>query len=401
MRGVSNVALSGLVAAAMALGGSLAGATQAAAQDIPAINLVVSDLSQPGSAGARAWEAYAEAVGAASGGRITFEFFLASALLPPAEQGEGIGAGTATMGTVLTPYTPALFPVANWMVGFGLLPTGGVPYSNAYGSAGNNEAHLQTPELMDEFAAVGLQVIGTWYNQSFDMLCTKPVNDLAEARGTRIRTGGQLWSLETQALDMIPVPLVPTEIYEGFSRGIVDCLSLHPNGYLDMGVLGIAGSKYYVPLEMAGWNTQFVTVNKAVWDAMPAAAHLILRENLPLFFQKQFEGQIAKHLEFAQAVKDQGIEVLNPEPDLVDALQAFHDKYLADMITTAPPALKDPAAVVERAKASIEKWRRIADESGLTPAPENFAEREAYWTNAPDVGPFMQKFSEALAAADQ
>jgi TRAP-type mannitol/chloroaromatic compound transport system substrate-binding protein len=303
---------------------------------------------------------------------------------------------------MLTPYTPALFPVTNWMAGLGTLPQGGVPFATAYGGVGQMEYQLSTPEMTAEFAGIGLVMIGSQFNQAFDMLCTKPVKTLADAAGKRIRTGGQLWSLEAQALGMQPVPLVPTELYEGFSRGIVDCLSLHVNGYYDLGLLGVPGKKYYTPVELSGWNASFTVINKDKWDSLPASAKRILRENYPLLLETLWEGVVNRHAQFSKEIADKtyDVEVLLPDASLVDAIAAFHASYLTGMLTSAPASVKDPAAVIERAKQSLAKWRQIALDSGISPVPTETAARMASYANPPDLAPFLEKFRAELSAGE-
>lgn len=368
------------------------------AQDFPEMRLVVNDLGAAGSTTGRALEAYAAAITEATGGKVTFEFHMASGLLAPAEAAEGIGAGVADMGSMLTPYTPALFPVGNWMVGLGTLPKGGVPFATAYGGVAQVEYQLSTPELVDEFASIGLVILGSAFNQAFDMLCTKPVRTLDDAKGKRIRTGGQLWSLEVQALGMQPVPLVPTELYEGFSRGIVDCLDLHVNGYFDFGLLGVPGKKYWTPVELAGWNASYYVMNKARWDSMPPELQTIFREKFPVYLETLFEAVSARHAEFAEHLRtNDDIEALAPDASLTDAIAAFQAGYVADMVKTAPPTVANPQAVIDRARASLDKWRAIALESGLAPVPADIAERLAGYANAPDLKPFLDKFAAEMA----
>lgn len=377
-------------------------AMPALAQDFPEMRLTINDLAPSGSTTDKALQAYTAAITEATGGKVTFEYYMSSGLLAPAEAAEGIGAGVADMGSMLTPYTPALFPVGNWMVGLGTLPKGGVPFATAYGGVAQVEYQLNTPELVDEFASIGLVIIGSAFNQAFDMLCTKPVRTLDDARGKRIRTGGQLWSLEVQSLEMQPVPLVPTELYEGFSRGIVDCLDLHVNGYFDFGLLGVPGKKYWTPVELAGWNASYYVMNKAKWDAMPPELQSIFREKFPIYLETLFEAVAARHAEFAAHLQSQDdVEALEPDASLVDAINAFQTKYVADMVNNAPPTVKDPQAVIDRANASLAKWRAIALDSGLAPVPANMEERLASYANAPDLKPFMDKFAADIGSTAQ
>lgn len=377
----------GVLAAAAAFSlGLIAGA--ALAQDIPETKLILADFGPPQSVGGIALQEYMKAVTEASGGRITFDFFPSAAVLAPAEQAAGIAAGTADMGQVLTPYNPADFPVSNWVAEMGTLPKGGVPFSQLYGSMAQTEFVRTNPDYLAEMNGQGLHVIGAAFTQAFDMLCNKPVKTLADAQGKRIRVGGKVWANEVQAIGMTPVPLVPTEIYEAFQRGIVDCLSIHPNVYLDYGLLDVPGTKYYVPVEFSGWNTAVLAINKAKWDAFPQSVRDVLNGAFPVFLEKQLEGNYARHTTFAALTDKNDVELIQPADDLVKALADYHAKALDGLAATAPPTVKDPAKLIADFKALQDKWKGLVEQAGYKPAPADIGERMKSYATPLDLKPF-------------
>lgn len=382
-----------------ALLASTAGLSQVLAQaEIPAIHLTFADFSTPLSVGGVSATEYIKRVAELSGGKITIEYFPSASVLSPAEQAGGIASGTADMGPVFTPYTPADFPLSNWAAELGTLPKGGVPFSQMVGALAQTEFVRTNPDYIREMSGQGLHVIGSSFSQAFDLLCNKPVKTLADAAGKRIRVGGQVWALESQAIGMTPVPLGPTEVYEGFSRGIVDCLNLQPMVYLDLGLLDVPGTKYYVPLEFTGWNTAALAFTKSRWDSFPQAAKDVLTDAFSAYLEATVRENYARHTTFAKMTQGEGIELTQPAEDLVNALEEYHKQNLANLPSRAPANLAHPAKLIADFTALQEKWRGLVEAAGYTPAPADVNERMTAYQQPIDLSSFVEMMDKELSA---
>ena len=85
------------------------------ADQLPEINIRVSDPYSQQEASGVAHQAFADYLNTASKGKIKVEIFWSGSLFPAPESAEGIASGLADMGTVSPIYSPASFPIANWL----------------------------------------------------------------------------------------------------------------------------------------------------------------------------------------------------------------------------------------------------------------------------------------------
>lgn len=320
------------------------------------IKIRYADFADDKNNSAEGMKRFSQAVAQASGGKITFEYFYSGALLGANDMAEGVGNGVADMGIVNSTYSPQLLPIGNWASALGSLPSKSFPVGTLQGSAATADFGLSNPDIVKEAADKNLIMLGPLYAiQQFDLLCTKPVTNLQEAKGIRVRTGGQTWSKEAQAVGMTPVPLTGAELFEGFQRHIVDCAMVHPPAYIGFNLWEIGD--YYTPTRFSGWNAFNLAMNKDFWDGLPTLAKQILWDATPLFL----EGFHAKNFEFYKRFGDEagskGIQFQQVNTELGSAIEAYQKSEIDKMTSNAPAGVADAAKFVADYKADIEKWK--------------------------------------------
>lgn len=355
------------------------------------ITIRYADFADAKNNTAEGMRRFSEAVSTASDGKITFEYFYSSALLGANDMAEGVGNGVADMGIVNSTYSPQELPIGNWASTLGSLPSASFPVGALQGSAATAEFYFGSEDMQREFSDRNLFVLAPLYAiQAFDLLCTKPVTTAEEAKGIRVRTGGQTWSKEAEAVGMTPVPLTGAELYEGFQRGLVDCAMVHPPAYIGFGLWEIG--KYYTPTRFSGWNAFNVAFNKDFWDGLPTEAKQILWDNAPLFL----EGFHAKNFEFYKQFGDEGptkhgIEFQQVNTGLGDAISAFQQSEIEAMPSSAPPGVSDPQAFIADYRTANEDWLGKVAELGFVEtgtAPDDW--RRAFQTTY-DLEPWTAK----------
>lgn len=370
------------------------------ADQLPEMTLNMSELSAPGSGSGKATQAFVDYVRDASGGKIHIEVFWSGSLLATTEVPNGVASGTADMGQSLPVYTPADFPVTNWLSTVSNQLKGGQPFGKLVASAANSEFHAVNKVIRKEFEDRGLHILGANGQTAYDLFCNKPVHNLAEAKGKRVRSPAQNFARESEAIGMTPVPVVGAELYEAFSRGIVDCMILFPAANIDWGTTGIPGKKYWLNIELSGFIANLLVVNKEKWDAMSPVARRILTDGYTLLLQTEVQNTYATTREFGDLIRSGEIDAVQPDADLLDALAVHQEKELAAMASSAPADVENPRAVVDEYLALIDKWRTIvSDELGIAPAPANAADIVGTWYADYDFGPFQKRLSDELAKA--
>jgi TRAP-type C4-dicarboxylate transport system substrate-binding protein len=181
------------------------------------------------SIGAKAADRYAEALAEYSGGELTAKVYPQS-LLSFSETPSGIRDGMAASGLVLTPYFPAEFPSTNLAAELSMLLelTGAAPETAGLAYAGAMSEYLfnACPQCTAEFDSQNQVFIGSGGTSPYMLLCNRPVRNMDEFQGKRLRIGGAQWSRWAEELGASPVSVPQHETYEALSQGVVDC-SIH------------------------------------------------------------------------------------------------------------------------------------------------------------------------------
>lgn len=180
----------------------------------------------PNSIGSIAADRYVEAIEEHSNGAYTGRAYPLT-LLNFMEMSDGLRDGMADAGALLLTYTPALFPRANMLGEISmLLDLGDIePHrvGMAYGGAMAEYMFFNCPSCLQEFSAQNQVYAGAGASTRYILLCNKPVTNLAEIRGKRLRAGGSNWSRWAESLGASPVSMSVNEVYEGLGQGVLDC----------------------------------------------------------------------------------------------------------------------------------------------------------------------------------
>jgi len=384
----------------------LAFATGAYAQDVqpyegweqlPEITLSYSEFTSPQSDAGKATLALVDYVTKASGGKIKIDMFWSSSLMSLTETPEGIASGLADMGGALPVYTPADFPVTNWLTTLSGQAKGGNPYGQMVISGANSEFHITNADIKKEYEDRGLHILGAVGGNAYDFLCTSPVKSLADAKGKRTRTPNQTFAFEAEALGMVPVPLVIGEVYEAFSRGIIDCIILQPHSYVNFGVTDVERPKYFINIDLSGWIASLTLVNKSKWDTLPPLAQKILTDGYTQYMAVNTQITYDVHQKFGNLIKEGKITPVDADQDLLDALHAQQAKALAEMASKAPAGVENPQAFIDEYLALVAKWKGIVDGLGFKPAPAKWADIEPTWYETRDFSAYQARVAEELA----
>jgi len=343
----------------------------------------------------------AEYVGAASGGKIVFEPYWSNSLLSYAEAADGVASGTADMANALTVYTPAEFPVTNWLNTLTNRLKGGQPYGKLVALGAVAEFYATNDDLQREYDEHGLHVVGSNGGTAYDLFCSKPVKSLADAKGTQTRTANQAVAKEVESMGFSPVSIAANEIYEAFTRGIIKCVYLFPAGY-ETQLATVPGEKYWIHLDLSGWMNNLHIFNKAKWDAMPPLARKIITDGYVRYLAHDAETTFLNTRKFGQRIKDGQITAVQPDAELLAALHAHQDKVVAELAASAPPVVTDPQAAIDQFTGLIDKWRKIvSDELKIPDVPDDANAVVDAWMIDYDFKPFQDRLIEELTKAMQ
>ena len=324
---------------------------------------------------------YAAAVEERSGGNITSTGFPMS-LLSLSETSAGVRDGLADVGFVLTPYFAAEYPTNLFLHELNLLinliekPTGKEPL--AYTGAMLEYTLNDCPECLEEFKAQNQVYTGGGVTPLYNLLCKDvKVTSVEDLKGKRLRAGGAGFVRFAEHFGATGVRLPVSEVYEALDQGILDCAMLSAPELTNYNLhevvtditLGVPGGAF------AGVASANVNLDR--WKGMDdesRAAMLWAGSHMTADVSWNFYSDDTAAIQHA---RDNGINIYQPEPELVAAVQEFMKQDL-DTVSTL---FKDNYNVARAAEitaafpALLEKW------GGLVADVESSEElQELFWT---------------------
>ena len=384
MRRASTATAGALLAAFLVAGCASSGpgsptestTADASFEDIEPITLTLSDLNVESASSAIALRAFADEIEKNTDGKVTMEFYWGSSLVPVTEGLTSVASGIVDIQASATAYFPQELPVANWFASVGT-----TNHSTAWpvGFLASMPAMIEqfetNEDLRAEFAELGVVPLLAATGPSQDMLCTKPVETPAEASGTLIRTAGQPWLGEAEALGMTQVTLAPTDVYEGMQRGVVECaVSVPSTGFMPNGLWDIA--KHYVPLGMSGTAGFFYIMNKDLWDSLPEQVRDVINKAKPIYTRTYMEETLKGYAAWGTEAPDQGVE-FHDGSQLREVIAEHREELRTGLVDNAPTGVSDPQGAYDAYVASLEEWLSAAEDDfdiAAEPLPDDAEE---------------------------
>ncbi|WP_281689534.1 C4-dicarboxylate TRAP transporter substrate-binding protein [Pseudonocardia thermophila] len=348
-------------------GGSAGGKVADSIETMDPITLTYTSVSAEKSAGALNFEVFAKEVEEKTGGKIRFEQYFNGSLLPGDETLEGIGSGVADAGFVMPSYYPQKMALGNWIMDLGSMPSNDIPHGMLAGSAAIQELQ-NDPDVLKEWSGHNIKVLNiSQPGVGNALLCTKPIDSVEAAKGTRVRSGGGVWNAEIEAMGMVSVQVPAPETYEALQRGVVDCITAAPSTLMGYGWWDVA--KHFIPVSMSAFNSSAQVINLEVWNSLPPDAQAVITEAAHRWFVGVTQEVLQNYARFAtEGPAKHGIVFHDPTP--LDALLKQHqEKFIAAKVASPPPGLADPQGLVDKYRALLDKWMAKTTEALGTPPP--------------------------------
>jgi TRAP-type transport system periplasmic protein len=261
----------------------------------PAGHAAEAELIQP-------WIA---ALDEASGGRIKITSYPGETLIKAPDIYEGVVSGIADFGLSAFFYTRGRFPVLEAFE----LP--GVIFENSDSAskvAWEGIKALEPAEVQDT------QLMYVLATGPGDLFTTKPVRNLEDLKGMKIRAAG-LSADSLALLGAVPEAMPQPEAYEALARGLVEG-NLAPVEVLQ-GWRHAEVTDYLTKTPFLYNAVFFVTMNKQKWEALPADLQDIMITVNERFFEEVAAGLWDAQNEKAVlwAVEETGQEVIELAPE--------------------------------------------------------------------------------------
>ncbi|MEH6819026.1 C4-dicarboxylate TRAP transporter substrate-binding protein [Dietzia psychralcaliphila] len=325
------------------------------------ITLRYGDYTTVSSAGP--FRAFAEQVEEETGGKITFDEYWGGSLVKGADMAQGVRGGIVDMGMFTPSYYPSEFPMTDWTSQMASVVEPEYPLGMMQAFAGGSEFALTDPLIEEQFSDQDIKLLFTWTpSTNYHLVCKDPVNSLEEARGKRVRSGGAFNYGEIEALGMVPVTLPTGEIYEGLQRGVIDCSLANGKIMIALGLWEVA--KHYVDIPFSSY-TQYVIMNKDVWDELPEDARQIIDDARQTWFDGYLrEEGIVLHQRLLAEGADKSVSFHDVDPELKATLETYQEEALRTLPERAPDDLEDPEGTVERYRQIMADWKTRLEDMG-------------------------------------
>lgn len=330
----------------LAVAGSfLAASTAAVANDYPVMRMKLAHFGPKAFVQSGIDEWWAKEVERRSGGKIKVQVFWAGSAGKPNEILKLVGSGVIDLGATPQAFYPNELPLI------------GAPNSvpNVFKT---REAPIKiSQELVDTNPYIKAElernnVYPLFFHpmNSYYPLCTKPVKSLADFKGLKIRSFGSFQPPMWDSLGAIGVNVLPSDIYEGLQRGLLDCGFFSKDLYKSTKLYEVAKNlstvgagpvaTWPIWVNMKKWNTEYPDNVKKLFIEVSREAQ-----------QRSLEAIIAAEQESLEFMKANGVVVHQFDDP------KGYDKAIPDMLSVWQKNMKDKGLQKE-ADSVVTYWRK-------------------------------------------
>ncbi len=364
--------------------------------DMEPVVLKVATLYGPENYSTQVLEDYTDAVTEATEGKVTFEYFYAGSLLPQNEIASGLGDGLVDLAVLMQVYTPADFPIDNWISKAGFLHDTGPIIGPMQGQAALLDWAFSSDEYMAEIESHNLTPIIPRFLAvySYDLICKDPVSSLADAAGKRMRVGGEAWAQEAENIGGVPVTVPSADAYSAFQQGVVDC---HMGGMGEINALGLTDhGKNYTSGGFTGWTSIMVSMNTDSWDALPLIAQQAMWDQIPVYIESGLIRTAEANLDFVGNAATAGVNFITPARDFTDAVAKHHQNVLTELPNNAPTAITNANATLSAFVDAHAEWLDKVTALGYPSDWASWAEYYKAGAPAQDYAEYLDLLTEEV-----
>ena len=289
-------------------------------------------------------------------GKLTFRQYNGS-LLGLNEVSPGIRDGITDMGLVVSPYWPAEYNHHNFLAEISGISDSGVAMTGA-----NTEfVLLHCEPCRKEFQAQNQIALGMWSNPPYVPIARTDRLDTPESlRGKRYRAGSVYFRNWAEHFGGVAVSVPGTEIYEGFSGGMLDATLSTPTEIPNFGLTDVAKTVTRLPIgtfhSMALYN-----VNIDFWRDLPP-------EHRQVLLDLSAEGTAVtvavldkQYAEIFEKIPGWGMDLVEPTDALLKAQEAFLETHLERLGSVAKEryGIANGPEMVKQFRELADKWNGL------------------------------------------
>lgn len=217
------------------------------------------------------WQPYADKIKQGIGGKVKLTLFPSNSLVKSSEAWDAVNAGLSDIVETACYYTPGRFAFEG-IITAGL--TKGVHRNYAKDNQAIWAAYEKIAEVRREFASV--KPLWFFTLMSNYIFSTKPVRNLDDLRGMKLRSNAGSPAVALEKLGAVPVTVPFGETYTAIEKGVVQGVVTQPGGAYSRKFHEVAPHITAIP--NTGSITFFVVMNLNKWNSLPKDAQAVFNE---------------------------------------------------------------------------------------------------------------------------
>ncbi|WP_253913088.1 C4-dicarboxylate TRAP transporter substrate-binding protein [Pseudoruegeria sp. HB172150] len=272
---------------------------------------------------------------------------------------DALQSQVAEVGNLLPLYFPADFPNMALTGELSLMGT-----NSQATAAAVTEYTVFCEPCQKEMRDNGLVFLGSGASDLYEFMTTKPVKTADDLKGLRLRSGGAPWGRLAENFGAVPAQMSVFDQFEAVSQGVIDGTMASVADLISFRMVEVIKYITYVPIGMYESTSNFAT-STMTWDSLSPedrAAMVRAANRANTDFTHRWSAEMPAEAEAAAA--EAGIEVVEPDASLVEAIQEFVSTEPATAAELAKSnfGIEDGSARIDEFLKLVDKWTAIAEE---------------------------------------
>ena len=322
-------------------------ALMAAQQAVAKVTLRANSQWPETHAGSQVDKWWAEEIRKRTNGEVDIQLFFGGALGKAKENLELLRTNAIDIAMM----SPGYFPAQ--------LPMHAAPNSIPMAMSSVDQATELMERLMDEVPALdqearenGVKTLFFHHLNPYLLVCKDPVTSVADMSGKKMRTWGAALPRAVEAVGGTPVTLFLPELYEGLSRGTVDCIPFSVDLMVNYKIHEVAKNVSEITIWEGPTNATWIAL--ASWIKLTPEQQRIVQEVSREAMRMDRDATLAAGGEARKALEGLGVKFHSFSPDEQQKWKDANPDFFADFIKEMEGKGKGDAA-----RKMIEIWREV------------------------------------------
>lgn len=210
----------------------------------------------------------------------------------------------------------------------------------------------EVPALDEEAKANGVKTLFFHHLNPYLLVCKEPVTDVPGMAGKKMRTWGEALPKAVEAVGGTPVTLFLPEIYEGLSRGTVDCIPFSVDLVVNYKINEVAKNISEITIWEGPTNATWISLE--AWNKLTPEQQTIVQEVSREAMRKDRDATLAAGVEARKELANMGVAFHEFSAEEQKRWRDANPDFFADFIADMEAQGKGDAA-----RKMIEIWKEV------------------------------------------